>query len=80
MAGEDPELTAGQALIILLHSPYRQWDDRGRRIRTVYPSDMAGAAGVSLDEWLTAMEVMHEGGFMSWDDENEAHYRSIPNP
>ena len=78
LADEEPELTADQALTILLYSPYRLWDDRGRRIRSVRPLDMAGPAGASLEEWLTAMEVLHEGGFLSWDEDNQAHYLSVP--
>lgn len=78
LADEDLELTANQALTILLHSPYRMWDDNGRRIRTVWPSDMAGSAVASLHEWLATMEMLHEGGFLSWDHENEAHYLSVP--
>ena len=78
LADEEPELTADQALTILLHSPYRLWDDRGRRIRTVWPSEMAGPAVASLHEWLATMEMLHEGGFLSWDHENQAHYLSLP--
>jgi hypothetical protein len=80
LAVEEPDLTADQALVILLHYALRFWDDSGRRIRTVFPVEMAEAAGTSVVEWLNYMEVLFEGGFMSWDDENEAHYRSIPNP
>ena len=78
LAAEEPELTVDQALTSLLHSPYRLWDDRVRRIRTVWPSDMVGPAADSLHEWLAMMEMLHEGGFLSWDHDNQAHYLSLP--
>lgn len=31
-----------------------------------------------MGEWLAGMEVLHVGGFLSWDEENQAHYLSIP--
>lgn len=78
LAAAEPDLTAAQALIILLHSPYRLWDDSGHRIRTVFPAIMAKAAGTALLDWLVGMELLHDGGFLSWEDENQAHYLSIP--
>lgn len=78
LADDEPDLTSAQALAILLHSPYRLWDERGRRIRTVFPSDTADAAGTSMGDWLAGMEVRYQGGFLSWDEENQAHYLSIP--
>ena len=79
LAADDPELTVDKARGILLRSAFRLWDDKRRRIRTVFPSEMASAAGTSVDEWLNTMEVMFEGGLLSWDAENQAHYLSSRN-
>ena len=73
LADKEPERSAHRALIILLHSPYRLWDESGQRIRTVFPAVIAKAAGTSLRDWLAGMELLHYGGFLSWDDENQAH-------
>jgi len=78
LAAEKPGLTADQALIILLHYAFRHWDDKHRRIRTLFPSKMAASAGMSVATWLNTMEVMFQGGFLSWDEENQAHYLSSP--
>ena len=76
-AGAD-DLTAADLLTALLSVPYRMWDGEGRRIDLVYPADVAAHAGVSLDEWLISMEELAASGFMSWDEENRAHYLSVP--
>lgn len=49
-----------------------------RRVETVLPADLAAHAGCSLNEWLAGIEVMHESGFMSWDEDVQAHYLSTP--
>ena len=79
LAADAPEPTVDRARGILLRSAFRLWDDKRSRIRTVLPSQMASAAGTSLDEWLNTMEVMFEGGLLSWDAENQAHYLSSRN-
>lgn len=84
----DSDLTADQALSQLLAAPIRMLDEHGvpgslvwnSRVDTVLPATLAAKAKCSLDEWLAGIEVMHQGGFMSWDEDALAHYLSQPTP
>lgn len=77
LADNDPELTADQALAILRASPIRLWNSAGTHIDEVHPSEIAAVVG-SGDDWLTTLEAIHIGGFISWDESSQAHYLSMP--
>lgn len=78
LAAENSDLNADSILAAFLSIPVRLWDLEGRGISRVSAADLAGQPVSTVEELLDIFEVIHTGGFISWDEQSYAHYLSTP--